>query len=142
MADAAEEMGRQPEGGSGVAQGADVGFGELVVEVGEDTGNSEHTFMLQETNFHADTKEGSNLTEADREKIKLRASYLNGIAIVLLALGGLGPAFALLNTFEWHNFLLALFSVFTGGMSSWELHQLAQRQLDRLAQPELTDLDI
>ncbi|OWY18244.1 hypothetical protein B6V73_00035 [Thioclava sp. JM3] len=76
------------------------------------------------------------MTEAKREKIKLRAAYLNGLALIFFGIGGFGPAFALLNTFQWKNLIVALVWLWAGGMSSWELHQLAQRKLDELSVTE------
>lgn len=76
------------------------------------------------------------MAEVEREKIKLRSTYLNGIALVFLGLGGLGPAFALANTFEWKGLLLALVWLWAGGMSSWEIHKMAERNLDRLLDPK------
>lgn len=73
------------------------------------------------------------MTEADREKIKLRAAYLNGLALIFFGIGGFGPAFALLSTFQWKNVILALVWLYAGSMSSWELHRLAQRKLDELS---------
>jgi hypothetical protein len=76
----------------------------------------------------------SNLTETEREKIKLRASYLNGLALIFFGIGGLGPAFTMLNTFEMKNLVIGLVWLWAGGMSSWELHRMAQRHLDRLTE--------
>jgi hypothetical protein len=72
------------------------------------------------------------MTEVEREKIKLRSTYLNGVALIFLGLGGLGPAFAIFNTFEWKSLLMALVWLWMGGMSSWEIHKIAERNLDRL----------
>lgn len=76
------------------------------------------------------------MTETEREKTKLRSNYLNGVALIFLGLGGLGPAFALVNTFEWKNLIMALVWLWMGGMSSWELHRMAERNLDRLSEPK------
>ncbi len=72
------------------------------------------------------------MTEAEREKIKLRANYLNGVALLFLGLGGLGPLFAVLASGDWKSVLIALVWLWAGGMSSWEIHQQAQRQLNKL----------
>ena len=74
------------------------------------------------------------MTETEREKIKLRSTYLNGVALIFLGLGGLGPAFALYSSFEWKNLFMALVWIWMGGMSSWELHRMAERNLDRLSE--------
>ncbi|MCP1198780.1 hypothetical protein [Notoacmeibacter sp. MSK16QG-6] len=79
------------------------------------------------------------MSETEREKIKLRSTYLNGVALIFLGLGGLGPAFTLihsLNFFEWKNLVIALIWLWAGGMSSWELHEMAARNLDRLSEPK------
>lgn len=73
------------------------------------------------------------MTESEREKIKLRAAYLNGLALIFFGIGGFGPAFALLNIFQWKNLIGAVVWLWAGSMSSWELHKMAQRGLDRLS---------
>ena len=77
------------------------------------------------------------MTEAQREKIKIRSNYLNGVALIFLGLGGLGPAFAMLNTYEWKGVILALVWIWMGGMSSWEFHKMAERNLDRLSEKNI-----
>lgn len=72
------------------------------------------------------------MKESQREKIKLRASYLNGVALIFLSLGGLGPAFVAIQGVETKALIVAIFWLWAGGMSSWELHQTAQKQLDKL----------
>lgn len=76
------------------------------------------------------------MTEVEREKIKLRSTYMNGVALIFLGLGGLGPAFALLNTFDWTALLKAFIWLWAGGMSSWEIHKIAERNLNRLSDPK------
>ena len=81
------------------------------------------------------------MTEAEREKIKLRAAYLNGLALIFFGLGGLGPAFALLDsafqgTIEWVVVGSALVWLWAGAMSSWELHKMAERRLNLLSEPQ------
>ena len=70
------------------------------------------------------------MTDSEREKIKLRATYLNGVA--LLGLGGLGPLFSFLVSGGGKSIWVALIWLWAGGMSSWEMHGLAMRQLDKL----------
>ena len=74
------------------------------------------------------------MTETQREKVKLRSTYLNGVALIFLGLGGLGPAFALLDNLDLRSSILALIWVWMGGMSSWEVHKMAERNLDRLSE--------
>ncbi len=38
------------------------------------------------------------MTDATKEKIKLRANYLNGLALLFVGLGGLGPLFITLQS--------------------------------------------
>ena len=76
------------------------------------------------------------MTDSEREKIKLRAAYLNGLALIFFGIGGFGPAFVLLETFQWKNLILGVVWLWAGGMSSWELHRLAQRKLDKLSEPD------
>ena len=78
------------------------------------------------------------ITETEREKIKLRAAYLNGIALIFFGLGGFGPAFALLNDFSWKSAAMALVWMWAGGMSSWELHKMADRHLNRLSTAQIS----
>ena len=77
------------------------------------------------------------MTDAKKEQIKLRASYLNGIALLFMGLGGLAPAFAvyqnlLKQDFQWGQILAAIICLYVGGMSSWEMHRMAQKQLSQL----------
>ena len=72
------------------------------------------------------------MTDSEREKIKLRATYLNGVALLLLGLGGLGPLFSFLVSGGGKSIWVALIWLWAGGMSSWEMHGLAMRQLDKL----------
>lgn len=88
-------------------------------------------WLMHETYF-----KGNVMTEVEREKIKLRSTYMNGVALIVLGLGGLGPAFALLNKFEWTALLMAFIWLWAGGMSSWEIHKMAERNLDRLSDLE------
>lgn len=74
--------------------------------------------------------------EVEREKIKLRAAYLNGLALIFFGIGGFGPAFALMNSYEWPKLLMAFVWLWAGGMSSWEIHKMAERHLERLRKPE------
>lgn len=76
------------------------------------------------------------MRDSEKEKIKLRASYLNGVALIFLSLGGLGPFFLVYQTFDFSRIFPALIFVWVGGMSSWELHQLAQKQLNKLDNDE------
>lgn len=79
------------------------------------------------------------MTDGEKEKIKLRASYLNGVALVFLSLGGLGPFFIAYQSLELSKILYSLIFLWVGGMSSWELHQMAQRQLSKLDQKGADD---
>lgn len=72
------------------------------------------------------------MKESDREKIKLRANYLNGVALIFLSLGGLGPAFVALQGLDTKGIIGALIWLWAAGMSSWELHEMAQKQLSKL----------
>lgn len=72
------------------------------------------------------------MKESQREKIKLRANYLNGVALIFLSLGGLGPAFVAIQGLETKALIGAAVWLWISGMSSWELHEMAQKQLDKL----------
>lgn len=76
------------------------------------------------------------MTDGEKEKIKLRANYLNGVALIFMSIGGLGPFFIAYQTFEWIKMLYSLVFLWAGGMSSWELHKMAQRQLAKLDEKE------
>jgi hypothetical protein len=75
------------------------------------------------------------MTEAEREKIKIRAAYLNGLSLIFFGIGGFGPAFAILSSHDGRSIFVALVWLWAGGMSSWELHKMAQRHLDKLPDP-------
>lgn len=72
------------------------------------------------------------MTESQKESIKLRASYLNGLALIFFGIGGLAPLFAAMQTFEIRNLIAGLVFLWAGGMSSWELHGMARRELKKL----------
>lgn len=77
------------------------------------------------------------MKESQREKIKLRANYLNGTALIFLSLGGLGPAFVAIQGLDIKGIIGAIVWLGVSGMSSWELHEMAQKQLDKLDATEL-----
>jgi hypothetical protein len=73
------------------------------------------------------------MSDAQKEKIKLRANYLNGLALIFIGLGGLAPVFlALQSTRNYWEVGASLIWLWCGGMSSWEIHRAAQRHLDKL----------
>lgn len=49
-------------------------------------------------NLEAELTPESTLTEASKERIKLRSQYANGMAISLFAVGVLGPVVAIMGT--------------------------------------------
>ena len=75
------------------------------------------------------------MTDAEKEQIKLRANYLNGLALPFAGLGALGPAFAIYHrilsstTFDVRELktqaLVALVMLCAGGFSSFDLHRQA-----------------
>lgn len=83
------------------------------------------------------------MTDAEKEQIKLRANYLNGLALLFAGLGALGPAFAIYHrilssmTFDVTELktqvLVALVMLCAGGFSSFDLHRQAQRELKKLS---------
>ncbi|WP_158659354.1 hypothetical protein [Paracoccus denitrificans] len=72
------------------------------------------------------------MKDSEKEQIKIRAAYLNGLALIFFGIGGFGPAFAAFNTYEWPKMVMGLVWFWAGGMSSWELHRCAQRYLAKL----------
>ncbi|MCR4267093.1 hypothetical protein [Nitratireductor sp. ZSWI3] len=72
------------------------------------------------------------MTEGEKEKIKLRANYLNGLSLIFMGLGGLGPVYTAMQTLETRSLAIALFFLLAGGMSSWELHSIARKELNKL----------
>ncbi|WP_320176702.1 hypothetical protein [Roseovarius pacificus] len=73
------------------------------------------------------------MTESEREKVKLRANYINGVAIAFAAVAVIAPLYGLVyNPTELKKFAVGIFIAFGGGMSSWELHGMAQRTLSKL----------
>ena len=74
------------------------------------------------------------LTEAGREQIKLRATFLNGIAIATFAVGTLGPvARALLETSSEHvDYAVGGTFALICLVISWGIHIVAYRRLKEL----------
>lgn len=66
-------------------------------------------------------------SEGEKERIKLRANYLNGLAIALFAVSVVAPVVAAFGARDWLAVLASLVLVWAGGMGSWELHKLAQK---------------
>lgn len=74
------------------------------------------------------------MKESDHEKIKLRANYFNGLAIVFAAAGAVVPAFTLMFAGEFHNYLASLLVVVFAAAFSWGMHGQAQDTLNKLDQ--------
>lgn len=89
------------------------------------------------------------MTDAVKEQIKLRANYLNGLALLFAGLGALGLALSgyhyfltnMNNTWaEWRaHVMVPLVMIYAGGMASFELHRRAQSVLQQLHQKKQTD---
>lgn len=78
-------------------------------------------------------EEVSGLSEAQREQIKLRAAYMNGVAIGLVMVGGLSiPTAILLNADNvLEQVIAAVFALGSAALSPY-LHLEATRILKRL----------
>lgn len=76
---------------------------------------------------------GRRLSDSEKEQVKLTSSYLNGIAVGLVLVGGLSlPTTIVLNFRSWTDILLAMtLSLFSLGFSPY-LHRVAKRFLRRL----------
>jgi hypothetical protein len=72
------------------------------------------------------------MTDCEKEQIKLRANYVNGIALIFMGLGGLGPVFLELRNLTVFSMGMAVVWLWAGGMASWELHRQAQKVLRKL----------
>lgn len=72
------------------------------------------------------------MTDAEKEQVKLRANYLNGLALALAAAGGIGPATLMIYRFEPKWVAVGVILLITGLRSSWDLHQTAMRHLEKL----------
>lgn len=67
---------------------------------------------------------------AREERIKLRAAYLNGLAVAVAAVGGIAPMVSLLARSDANPFataLLALVCLATSGVLHWTASQLLGR---------------
>ncbi|KFB08850.1 hypothetical protein [Nitratireductor basaltis] len=76
------------------------------------------------------------MKDSEKEKIKLRANYLNGISLIFMGLGGLGPMFLAMQTMDFERIVFALSFLGAGIFSSWELHTLAQKELNKLKEDD------
>lgn len=72
------------------------------------------------------------MTDGKKEQIKLRANYLNGIAVVFLSIGGLAPFFIAYQSLDWWKIFVSLGLLGLAGVSSWEIHRMAQNYLSKL----------
>ncbi|RVC64057.1 hypothetical protein [Mesorhizobium sp.] len=78
------------------------------------------------------------MTEGQREKIKLRATYFNGIAIALMAVGGIAPYVTLSQLFRGHGtveFVTVSGTLLSAAGFAWfslKLHEHAAGLLDKL----------
>ncbi|RWN42600.1 MAG: hypothetical protein EOR96_09690 [Mesorhizobium sp.] len=72
------------------------------------------------------------MTEGERERIKLRANYLNGLGLIFAAAGGIGPAILMIYRMETKWLIVGLMLLWAGLMASYELHSLAMKHLKKL----------
>jgi hypothetical protein len=76
------------------------------------------------------------MTEGEKAAVKLRASYLNSAALILLSLGGLAPLVVTLQTFEWRRVIFSAIWLGIAVLSSRFLHETAQNELLKLHKAE------
>ena len=85
---------------------------------------------------------GANDRGGEREKIKLRATYFNGIAIALMAVGGIGPYVTLSQLLRGNQaagletVLGTLFFACGFVWFSLKMHERAAGILDKLSRPD------
>lgn len=78
------------------------------------------------------------MSDREKEKIRLRATYFNGIAMVLMAAGAIGPYVAIAQTFNreeigYTEVVSTLFFVLGFAWFSMKAHEKAVAILDQLS---------
>ncbi|RDJ27287.1 amino acid transporter [Bosea caraganae] len=75
------------------------------------------------------TDEQKRLNSVQNEKTKLRATYLNGLAIAILAVGGFAPIASYLNSMAQAHYAVVLALAASCVVISFVIHKVAQRGL-------------
>lgn len=75
------------------------------------------------------TDEQKRLSSVQNEKTKLRATYLNGLAIAILAVGGFAPIASYLSSAAQAHYAVVLALAASCVVISFVIHKVAQRGL-------------
>jgi len=76
------------------------------------------------------------MMDGEKAATKLHASYLNGVALIVLSLGGLAPLVAVMQSFEWKRAIFSAIWLWIAVLLSRLLHETAQSQLSKLDKAE------